>query len=309
MAVDLKTKTLWVNPNSAAKTQADKWRQSNPDGAKIFDVLATIPFANWFGGSTDGDDVDALLDKVGDQITTLVVYNIPQRDLGNYSAGGASSATAYKAWIDSIASGIKGRLCFVVVEPDALAMISRMDDAGRAERFVCINYAVDKLTAAGAYVYIDAADSAWSNPNTMSDLLVKAGVLKARGFASNVAHFRHTKNEHIYATEICEKIKAAHGVELVYILDTGRNGNGPYDLKPGMSSQVAWCNPPHAGFGLRPTLKINKKAYPYCDATLWVKGLSSDGSREGAPDAGQPYPEQVVRMYWQARPAFPPIDF
>lgn len=310
MAIDiLKTKTLWVNPNGPAKIQADKWRTSNPAGAKIFDVLATIPLANWVGGWATGNDVSSTLDKAGDQLTTFVIYNIPQRDLGSYSGGGAPSAIAYKGWIDSIASGIKGRLCFVIIEPDALAMISRMDDAGRNERYGCINYAVEKLAATGAYVYLDAGDSGWSNPNTMSELLLKAGVTKARGIASNVAHFRTTKNEHIYAAEICAKIKASHGADLHYILDTSRNGNGPYDVKPGQSSQMGWCNPPNAGYGFRPTLKINKVAYPYCDATIWVKGFSSDGSREGAPAAGEPYPEQAIRMYWQAKPAFPPIDF
>lgn len=307
MAIDLKTKTLWVNPNGAAKIQADKWRSSNPAGAKIFDVLATIPSANWIGDWSDTDDVSSILDKVGDQLTTLVVYNIPQRDLGSYSAGGAPSASAYKTWIDSVADGIKNRFCLIVLEPDALAMISRMDDKGQAERYDCLNYAVDKLVATGAYVYVDAGDSGWSNPTTMSDLLIKAGVLKTRGLASNVAHFRTTKNEHIYGAEICAKIKMSHGIDLHYILDTGRNGNGPYEVKPGMSSQMGWCNPPNAGFGLRPTLKINKVVYPYCDALLWIKGLSSDGSREGAPPAGSSYPEQVIRMYWQARPAFPII--
>ena len=307
MAINLKTKTLWINPNGAAKALADNCRTSNPNAAKIFDVLTIIPMANWFGSWADGDDIDSVLNQAGDQLTTLVLYNIPQRDLGSYSAGGAVSASAYKAWIDSIASGIKNRFCFIVIEPDALAMINQMNEAGRVERYDCVNYAVDKLVTTGAYVYLDAGDSGWSNPTTMSDLLIKAGVTKTRGLASNVAHFRTTKNEHIYAAEICAKIKISHGADLHYILDTGRNGNGPYVVKPGMSSQIGWCNPPNAGFGLRPTLKINNVVYPYCDATLWIKGLSSDGSREGAPAAGQPYPEQVIRMYWQARPIFPII--
>lgn len=309
MSIDLRTKKLWVNPNGSAKKQADAWRNSNPNGAKIFDVLATIPSANWMTTSSVGDNIGNILDQAGDQICTFVIYNIPFRDLGSYSGGGASSASAYRSWIDNLVSGVKGRLCFVVIEPDALGMISRMDDGKKNERYDCINYAVDKFVAAGAYVYIDAADSGWSNPKTMSECLIRAGVTKARGFSSNVAHFRTTKNEHIYATEICEIIKASHNKELYYILDTGRNANGPYEVKPGMSSQMGWCNPPNAGFGIRPTLKLNYVVYPHCDGLLWIKGLSSDGSREGAPAAGQPYPEQVVRMYWQAKPAFPPINF
>jgi endoglucanase len=184
-----------------------------------------------------------------------------------------------------------------------------MDSAGRAERYDCLNYGVDKLTAAGALVYLDAADSGWSNPTTMSEALLKAGVLRARGFSTNVAHHRTTKNEHIYATAICEKIQVAHGVKLKYLIDTGRNGNGPYDLKPGQSSQVAWCNNPRAGIGPRPTLKLSTVAYPYCDGLVHVKGLSSDGSREGAPSAGSNYPENALRLYWQANPKFPAIDF
>ena len=56
----------------------------------------------------------------------------------------------------------------------------------------------------------------------------------------------------------------------------------------------------------RRTLKPSTR-WPACDAELWVKGISSDGSREGSPDAGQAYPENVVRMYHRALPKLPVV--
>ncbi len=35
------------------------------------------------------------------QIPLLVVYNIPNRDNGGYSAGGASDTAKYRTWIDA----------------------------------------------------------------------------------------------------------------------------------------------------------------------------------------------------------------
>jgi endoglucanase len=304
--IDLRSRTLWVPPDTLQAKQAVLDATSNPIRAAMMRELAKLPTAVWLTGSSTGSWVASMLDKAGDQFAVFVVYNCPMRDLGSYSGGGATSATAYRGWVDGIASGIKGRLCGAVLEPDGTAMAPRMTAAARAERYACIAYAVDVLTAAGALVWIDAADSGWyaGRADEMAEALVACGVQRARGFATNCAHFRRTADEHAYAREL----RALIGGDPRYVVDTSRCGRGPYSPKPGESSQTGWCNPPGAGYGPRPTLKLSTSAYPGCDGHLWLKGLiASDGSREGAPDAGKPYPENAVRMYHLANPKLPVV--
>ena len=40
------------------------------------------------------------------QVPVLVAYNIPGRDCSQYSAGGATTGDAYKAWIDGFVAGL-----------------------------------------------------------------------------------------------------------------------------------------------------------------------------------------------------------
>ncbi len=39
-----------------------------------------------------------------DREALLVLYNVPHRDCGQYSEGGAESAAAYRGWLDEVAS-------------------------------------------------------------------------------------------------------------------------------------------------------------------------------------------------------------
>ena len=50
----------------------------------------------------------------------LVVYHVPGRDCGSYSAGGAGSPTGYRAWVREVARGIGPRRATVILEPDAI---------------------------------------------------------------------------------------------------------------------------------------------------------------------------------------------
>lgn len=313
--IDIRSKTLWNPPDSLAAKQAAFDATTNPVRAEMMRELAAVPSAVWLTGSSTGGWVDSMLDRAGDQLPVFVAYNIPNRDLGSYSAQGAPvSEAAYRGWVDGLADGIQGRLCLVVLEPDALAMMlddqrkssPKLDQAGRDVRYRCLGHAIDVFTAAGALVELDGGDSGWfaGRSDDMAEALDRAGVRRARGFATNVSHFRTTKAEHAYAREI----RAHLGGDVRYVVDTSRSGRGPYSPKPGEDSRIGWCNPPDMGFGPRPTLKLSPSGYPGCDGHLWVKGpIASDGTREGAPEAGKPYPEAAVRMYHLANPKLPVV--
>lgn len=313
--VNLRTSMLFINPGSTCYVQAAKLRTVNPAASKILDVLGGNAQGIWVGGWmpwTTGMvvEVNRLFTLAAGKIIPFVIYNIPDRDLGNDSAGGAADSTAYKAFIDLFCAGLAGRPAIVVLEPDATSMIDSMTPTGQAERYSLLAYAVEKISAAGGLVLVDCGDSGWQDPAKMADKLIRAGVLGAHGIASNVSHFRKTVDEHAYCQTILAKLHDDHGANLRYMIDSGRNGNGPYEVKPGQSEEIGWQNPPSAGCGIRPSLKPNPYLYPGCDGWCWFKGVaSSDGDREGAPPAGSFYLEQAVRHYWQAKPTFPEIEF
>src|SRR5687767_13542276 len=101
---------FYVNPTSKAKLQADEWRLSRPADALQMDKIAAQPQARWIGNwNVDvRTDVDRFVTAAANAnaLLVLVAYNIPLRDCGGYSAGGANNPDGYRAWINAFAAGI-----------------------------------------------------------------------------------------------------------------------------------------------------------------------------------------------------------
>jgi endoglucanase len=267
--------SLYVEPESHATRQADSWRDSDPEGAAHMDRMGDEPLAVWVGDwmSDVAGSVDDTITAGGDQLRTLVVYNIPNRDCGAWSAGGASSAAAYAAFIDEVARGLDNRSALVILEPDGLAVTSCLSASQITERHAMMAAAVETLSNAGAQVYIDAGQAGWIDDVDMASRLSAAGVANAAGFALNVAHTHSTEDNVGYA----EELRAVLGPDAHYVVDTGRNGLGP-------DADAEWCNPLGRAVGESPTLSTGVTGL---DALLWVKAPGeSDGECNGGPEAG-----------------------
>jgi endoglucanase len=79
------------------------------------------------------------------------------------------------------------------------------------------------------------------------------------------------------------------------VIDTSRNGRGPYRNR--------WCNPPGRGLGTPPTTETG---HPLVDAFLWVKTPGeSDGDCGEAPPAGQWWPRYALGLAQRANPPLP----
>lgn len=262
------TKFWGVNQN--ALQQANAWRSYRAGDAGLMDRLAYTPTAQWFGNwNTDvRSSVAAAVSDAGKQNATavLVAYNIVGRDCSGHSSGGASDEGAYNRWISDFAAGIHGP-AVVVLEPDALAQLC----GDQSARYRMLSNAVDRLSSAGARVYIDAGHASWIAPSVMADRLNRAGVSRAAGFAVNVANFYATGESQSYAEQI-----SSHVGGKGYVVDTSRNGNG---------SSGQWCNPTDASVGQSPTANTSGA---HAHAYLWVKNVGdSDGYCNGGPGAGQ----------------------
>lgn len=268
-------KRLYVDPNSAAKRQAETWRRSRPQDAALIQRIAEQPVARWLGGW-----VSNIRREVNQAVSTMtgsgalpvfVAYNIPYRDCGSYSAGGSATANAYRKWIRDFAEGVGGRNAIVILEPDAVAGMDCLAAAGRQERLSLLREAVRTLRSARASVYIDAGHSQWHAPEEMARRLKLAGIDQANGFSLNVSNFQTTPSNIAYGEKISRLTGGKH-----FIIDTSRNG------LPTNSKE--WCNPRGRALGINPTTNTG---HPLVDAFLWVKAPGeSDGTCGGGPRAG-----------------------
>jgi endoglucanase len=240
--------------------------------------IASQPIATWFGGWNGNvqADVDALVTKASaaNATATLVAYNIPSRDCGSYSAGGANSSAGYRSWIQAFAAGIGSRAAIVILEPDALPGIECLPVAGQAQRLSDLSFAVNVLSGTGAITYIDAGNYSWQPVSVMAQRLKAANVANARGVSLNVSGYGWTDKSIAYGNQLVAALGGGKG----FVIDTSRNGNGP---APGNE----WCNPRGRALGVVPSTRTG---VANVDAYLWAKVPGeSDGACNGGPSAGQ----------------------
>jgi endoglucanase len=285
--------TQWVNPDTSAARQVDAWRASRPADAAQIEKIASRAHANWFGDWTTDPrgDVADIVDRASaaGQLPVLVAYDLPNLDCGGYSAGGASSASAYRSWIDGFAAGIGAQRAVVILEPDALPELDCLSSADQQRYYDLISYAVSTLGAhPGVAVYIDAGNSGWQPVSTMAARLTRAGIAGARGFSLNVSNFNATADETAYGDQLSAALGAKH-----FVVDTSRNGLGP-------SPSGEWCNPPGRALGQPPTTQTGD---PLLDAYLWIKAPGeSDGTCNGGPTAGVWWPDYALGLAQRAAP-------
>jgi endoglucanase len=268
---------LYVDPNSPAKRQAETWRRTRPQDAQLLAQIANQPVARWLGGwvSNIGREVRQAISTItgSGALPVFVAYNIPFRDCGSFSAGGASDAQKYGKWIDDFAEGLDGRRAIVILEPDALAGLDCLSVPRRDERYALLRGAVTDLKTHGASVYIDAGHARWHEPAEMAKRLNAAGIASAAGFALNVSNVQATSANIAYGERLSRLVGGKH-----FVIDTSRNGI------PGTDPR-GWCNPRGRALGVTPTTDT---AHPLVDAFLWIKQPGeSDGTCGGGPPAGQ----------------------
>jgi len=280
---------LFVDPDSNAARQVAEWRATRPDDAAQMEKIASTSQADWFvgdSGATFRREVAERTRKIARSraLPVFVLYNIPKRDCGSYSAGGATSTVAYRRWISDFAAGVGKRKLAVVVEPDALAGLDCLGPAARVTRYSLLRYAVGRIARnPRAAIYLDAGNSAWQPPAIMAKRLRKAGVAEARGFALNVSNFQTTAASIVYGDRLARLLGRKH-----YVIDTSRNGLGP------ATGEEYWCNPPGRALGQRPTTDTTSSL---ADAYLWVKlPGESDGTCKGGPRSGTWWPEYALGL-------------
>lgn len=279
-------KRLYVNPDSPAQRQADEWRRSRPQDAALMRVIAEQPQVIWLGDWMRDvrRESDAMVTRiVSDRaLPVFAIYNIPHRDCGLHSAGGARGADQYRRWTLDFVRGTKGRPAVVILEPDGLAAIDCMPARLRDERYVLLQQSVSTLKRAGIAVYIDAGHGKWLQPEEVADRLRKAGIGEADGFSLNVSNFQSTAVNIAFGEKLSPLIGGKH-----FVIDTSRNGRDGTD-------PALWCNPRGQALGRAPTTDTD---HPLVDAFLWIKTPGqSDGTCNSGPRAGDWWADYALEL-------------
>jgi endoglucanase len=276
---------LYVEPGSEAAEQAVLWRASRPADAARMDRLAAQPQAKWLGDWNPDPYQEAREYVEGaaaaGKLPVLTLYNLPGRDCGSYSSGGAKSPAVYAAWVGRVAQAIGQRPVLVVLEPDALAELECFDAAQQRSVYGVLAGAVNTLKQdAQARIYLDAGNSLWQTPATMAQRLNAGGIGRADGFALNVSNFLTTAESAAYGAKISALVGGKH-----FVIDSSRNGRG---------YAGDWCNPAGRALGQTPTVRTGNAL---ADAYVWVKlPGESDGTCNGGPKAGEWWPEYALGL-------------
>ena len=289
------TSEFWVDPASTAAIQVGQWRKDNrPADAAELEKIARQPVAHWIGDRGDAtkkthDIVDQA--RAARRTPVLVAYNIPNRDCGQYSSGGATGDGAYRTFVEQMADGIGGAKAIVILEPDALAQTLVKCKGELGEREDLLSGAVKTLSGAGAEVYIDAGNPGFvTDTGQLAEGLRNSGVAQAAGFALNVSNFQTDDAVASYGKKVSDQVGGKK-----FVIDTSRNGNGPYRGP----EQPNWCNPPGRALGVPPTRDTGDSRVA---AFLWVKEPgASDGNCRDAPRAGDFMPDYALALAQASR--------
>ena len=219
-SLDANTQFYVPKPNHGALEQiADLTSSGNKADANLIKGMINTPQAVWFTQGTPRtvqQDVRSTVQRAADKgtVPVLVIYNVPGRDCSQYSAGGAPTGDAYKAWISGFVAGLGNYKAIVILEPDGLALMPT--DCGQPDtygRVGLINYAAHALlNDSNAVVYLDAGHSAWHSVGDIAARLVAGGVQDVQGFFQNVSNYQFTSNSIQYGTWISSCIAYATAV-------------------------------------------------------------------------------------------------
>lgn len=270
---------LFVDPES----QPASWVRDHPydpQRAMIENGIADRPLARWLVGA--GDDrttARTYLRRAAavDRLPVLVAYNIPWRDCGGRSAGGAATPAAYRAWIRGLVDEVGTRPAVVILEPDALAGHTCLPPDQQRVYLSMLRYAVDQFAdrAPNTWVYLDAGHSGWMDSGTMADRLREVHVERARGFALNISNYQSAWANVEFGRSVARDLARA-GVDSKFIIDTGRSGRD--------EATTEWCNPAGQRTGEPPGLG----RVTGLDLALWVKVPGeSDGDSCGIAPASR----------------------
>jgi endoglucanase len=294
---------LFVDPNS----QVVRWVAANPGDYRepiIARRIASQSQAVWFANyqpSTITSDVSKITSAAAGagKVPVLAVYEIPNRDCGGASAGGAPDLSSYGNWVHNFAAGLGSGQVIIILEPDSVSLTTCLSGQQQSDRFNALSQAGATIHAANpnAKVYMDGGHAAWNSASEQANRLRSAGILShADGVFTNVSNYNTTSNEVNFAKNILSAL--GNPSNLHAVVDTSRNGNGP-------TSGGEWCDPSGRAIGNYPTTNTGDSAI---DAFLWVKPPGEADGCAGTAGTFMPDVAYQLASAGKSDPSTPPTS-
>ncbi len=261
--LDAKTRLFVPIPESGEVKQAETLAKAGRlKDALLIATMGLQSHGVWFNGGTPAEVEKQVRTTMAEAsilrtVPVLVAYNLPFRDCGQYSAGGALSTQAYHDWIAGFAQGIGAGKAIVILEPDGLGLIPYNTDLQgvqescqpalptgvtsgqvlRDARYTQLSDAVTQLEALpNVNVYLDATHTAWLGAGEAAYRLSLANVAAAQGFFVNVSNFQPTPQLTEFGTWIAKC--------LWFATDPGSWGHTGAGADPNYPQKVGhfeWC--------------------------------------------------------------------
>lgn len=231
----------------------------------------------WLNGSEDDlKIVQRSIDAADDDAPVFVIYFSPTKDSSNPSSDEIEEYFKQNARIAEI---IGNKRAIIILEPDLLCLSANNTELlGLNKEILEQVVKIYKISASQTRVYIDAGHSNWHSVDKMVRILKGSGIELADGFSTNVSNYQETENEIRYAQRLAKRFQGKR-----FVIDTGRNGNGPGQSRNGAPY---WSDPIGVTTGNVPTFITD---YEGLDGYLWIKPPGeADGS---AAIAGSWHPE------------------
>tara|TARA_B100001250_G_scaffold296484_1_gene258027 strand:- start:1796 stop:2632 length:837 start_codon:yes stop_codon:yes gene_type:complete len=235
------------------------------------------PIAFWYGVGPKRTirktkkSIQRLLKRAHPYLPVLVIYSIPNRDLGHHSKGGAKSDDEYLEFIQEFCNSLGDSSPIVIYEPDCIPHMEHMGVVDGMDRMRLVKASIELLSRTNASVYMDIGHPHWLSVSKSVSYLNLCDVHKIRGFALNTSNYHSTESCYKYGKDISERLNNTH-----FVIDTSRNGNG---------EGSEHFNPYGRALGTPPTTQTCDEMV---DAYLWIKVPGeSDGNVNGGSKAGR----------------------
>ena len=264
-------------------TQAWDYRKNNTDKYPELKSITSQPSSFWFVDNPKkqikrlSSRIRRLCRRAHPYQPVIVLYSIPDRDVGGHSKGGLEPYQ-YSDFISEVCKGIGNYEPIIIFEPDAIPHMRKMTFYKRQKRTRIIKNAITKLSKTKAHIYLDIGHPNWLKKN---DAITYFGLFhneKIKGFCINTSNFVLTSKCIRYGDKIAKHFNCS------YVIDTSRNGNEVWET----------FNPQEMKIGNKPTTDTDSE---YCDAYLWIKTPGeSDGAINGWPKAGRFDSEKTLEI-------------
>jgi endoglucanase len=282
---------IWNDPD----TLMSAWAAALPSGTQQqqtwksrAQTMAAVPAAYWWGEwDFSATGLESRINTASSQSKVLdwLMYYMTDRDLGQYSSGGASNEAAYKTAYELVLTKVGSKRSRCIFEPDSLTHATDMPTDKRLARFALMTWAIQRMRQAcpNTWIYVDVGHPNWKSVDDAANLLQQVHVENAHGFAINVSNFVAFDQCVAYGQAICAKLNMPN---IGFVIDTARNGNP--------NPAPHWANPPRRRFGRYP--QIGNTGIDRCHGWGWFKkpGESDGSSGDGSPGAGSFWPTYIL---------------